>query len=173
VLQLTRVLFALVLVAVGTLLDGVPFGDSGFGAANAAPAPPVPAPVLASEKQFLVAHQEADPRFITSIERVGACKVTTPPFTEGIRFPWQLYPKESVDRHEEGTVQMELILDPDWCVRKATIIQSTGYWRLDGVSLTYMMTVKFMPKPETIKQKDGEPTVVIRLGWGESQRKKR
>jgi hypothetical protein len=48
-------------------------------------------------------------------------------------------------------------------VRKATIVQSTGYWRLDNVTLAYVMTVKYMPKLEVIKQKDGEPTVVIRL----------
>ena len=100
------------------------------------------------EKQFLIARQEADPRFITSIERVGPCKVATPPEPKGIRVPWQLYPKESVDKHEEGTVSMELRLDPEWCVRKATIVQSTGFWWLDGVSLTYMRTVKYMPKPE-------------------------
>jgi TonB family protein len=127
--------------------------------------------VPASEKQFRIAHQEADPRFITSIERVGPCKVTTPPET-GIRVPWQLYPKASVDKHEEGTVIVELKLDPEWCVRKATIVRSTGFWRLDGVSLDYMMTVKYMPKPEVIKQKDGEPTVTVKLGWGASQGKK-
>jgi hypothetical protein len=149
-----RAMFVLVSIAVGTLFGGIPFTTS------------------ATEKQFLVAHQEADPRFITSIERVGPCKVTTPPFTEGIRFPWQLYPKESVDKHEEGTVIMELKLDPDWCVRKATIVQSTRYWRLDGVSLTYVMTIKYIPKPETIKEKDGEPTVTVKLGWGASQGKK-
>jgi TonB family protein len=125
-----------------------------------------------AEKQFLIVRQEADTRFITSIERLGPCKVTAPPETKGIRVPWQLYPKESVDRHEEGTVIIELRLDPDWCVRRATIVQSTGFWRLDGVSLSYMMTVKYMPKPETIKQKDGEPTVTVKLGWGASQGKR-
>jgi len=124
------------------------------------------------EKPFLITRQEADSRFITSIERVGPCKVTAKPETKGIRVPWQLYPKESVDRREEGSVIMELTLDPDWCVRKATIVQSTGFWRLDGVSLGYMMTVKYMPKPETIKEKDGEPTVTVKLGWGASQGKK-
>jgi TonB family protein len=94
-----------------------------------------------------------------------------PPETKGLRTPWQLYPKESMDKHEEGTVTMKLKLDPDWCVRKATIVQSSGYWRLDGVSLSYLMTVKFNPKPELIKQKDGGPTITIRLGWGESQGK--
>ena len=54
----------------------------------------------APEKHFLVAHQEADPRFITSIERVGPRTVTTAPFTEGLSFPWQI-PKESLDKHEE------------------------------------------------------------------------
>jgi outer membrane biosynthesis protein TonB len=78
-----------------------------------------------------------------------------------------------VDKHEEGTVMVELILDPDWCVRKATIVQSTRYWRLDNVTLAYVMTVRYMPKPEAIKQKDGEPTVIIKLGWGASQGKNR
>jgi outer membrane biosynthesis protein TonB len=129
------------------------------------------APPPRRKKQFLIERQEADPRFITSIERVGPCKVTAPPETAGIRVPWQLYPKESVEKHEEGTVTIELRLDTGWCVRKATIVQSTGFWRLDGVSLSYLMTVKYMPKPEVIKQKDGEPTVVVRLGWGASQGK--
>jgi outer membrane biosynthesis protein TonB len=123
----------------------------------------------APETPFLITRQEPEPRFITSFERVGLCKVTAPPETKGIRVPWQLYPKESVDRHEEGSVIIELKLDPDWCVRKATIVQSTGFWRLDGVSLGYMMTVRYMPKPETIKEKDGEPTVLVKLGWGASQ----
>ena len=100
----------------------VQFSCATLEVANAADAP-VPSP----EKPFLVAHQEADSRFITSIERVGPCKVTAPPETKGIRVPWQLYPKESVDRHEERTVIMELKLDPDCCVRKASIVQSTGY----------------------------------------------
>jgi len=108
---------------------------------------------------------------ITSIERVGPCRITAPPETKGFRVPSQPYPKESVDKHEEGTVIMELKLDPEWCVRKATIVQSTGFWRLDRVSLSYMMTVKYMPKPETIKQTDGEPTVTFKLGWGASQGK--
>ena len=116
-------------------------------------------------------HGQADSRFLTSIERVGACKITTPPETGGIRVPWQIYPQYSVDKHEEGTVTLELIFDPDWCVRKATIVQSTGYWRLDNVTLAYLMTVKYVPKPEVIKQKDGEPTTVVRLGWGASQGK--
>jgi TonB family protein len=127
----------------------------------------------ADDKQFLVTHSQADSRFLTSIERVGKCKVTTPPETKGIRFPWQLYPKESVDRHEEGTVTVELVLDAEWCVRKAMIVQSSGFWRLDNVTLVYVMTIKYMPRLETIKQKDGEPTVVIRLGWGASQGKKK
>jgi TonB family protein len=133
--------------------------------------PEVASATDAAEKQFLIVRQEADPRFITSIERVGPCRITAPPETKGFRVPWQLYPQESVDKHEEGTVIMELKLDPEWCVRKATIVQSTGFWRLDRVSLSYMMTVKYMPKPESIKQTDGEPTVTFKLGWGASQGK--
>ena len=77
----------------------------------------------------------------------------------------------SVYQKEEGTIVLELILDSDWCVRKATVVQSTGYFRLDNVTLEYVMKVKYKPKPESIKQKDGEPTIVIKLGWGASQEK--
>jgi hypothetical protein len=159
-----RLLFVLSLVIVNPLCSAT------LEVASAADAS-APVSVPAPEKPFLIARQEADSRFITSIERVGPCKVTAKPETKGIRVPWQIYPKESVDKHEEGTVIMELKLDPDWCVRKATIVQSTRFWRLDGVSLAYMMTVKYMPKPETIKEKDGEPTVIVKLGWGASQGK--
>jgi TonB family protein len=124
---------------------------------------------VAAENQYLSTHQEANSRFLTSIERVGSCQVKTPPEVGGIRVPWQLYPQESVDNHEEGSVIVELIFDADWCVRKATIVHSTKYWRLDNVTLAYLMTVKFRPKPERIKQKDGEPTIEVKIGWGASQ----
>ena len=42
---------------------------------------------------------------------------------------------------------------------------------MDNVTLAYVKTVKFLPKPETIRQKDGEPTVVVRLASGASQGK--
>jgi hypothetical protein len=68
----------------------------------------------AADKQFLVAHNAADPRFLTWIERVGACRITTRPETNVIHFSELLYPRESVEKHEEGTVTVELILDADW-----------------------------------------------------------
>lgn len=122
----------------------------------------------AEETSYLLAHQEADPRFLTSIERIGPCRVSTPPVS-GIRVPWQIYPKESVANHEEGSVIMELVLDADWCVRKATIVQSTEYWRLDKVSLEFAMSVRYQPDPKILKLKDGNPTVVVKWGWGASQ----
>ena len=122
-------------------------------------------------EQFLKSHNPADSDFLTSIERVGPCTISTPPVA-GIRVPYQLYPPWSVQFHEEGTVQMELVFDEDWCIRKASIVQSTGFWRLDEVSLKYMMTVKYQPKPGSIKMKDGSPTMVVKLGWGASQGKK-
>jgi len=125
----------------------------------------------ASEKPFLLTHKEGDSKFLTSIERFGPCTISTPAVTH-VRVPWQLYPQKSVQNHEEGTVRMELIFDGDWCVRKATIVQSTGHWRLDEVSLSYMMTVKYMPNPEGIIVKDGESTLIVKIGWGASQGKK-
>lgn len=76
-----------------------------------------------------------------------------------------------MDKHEEGTLTVEVTLDSDWCVRKASIVKSSGYWRLDRVSLSYMITVKYQPKPESIKIKNGEPTTVVKIGWCGSQGK--
>jgi hypothetical protein len=124
---------------------------------------------IQSDDQVVVSHNPADPRFITSIERVGQCHKTTSPSIGGLRIPWQIYPKQSVDEHEEGSVIVELAFDAGWCIRKATIVESTGFWRLDNVTLVYLMKVRFTPKLVSIKQKDGEPTLVIRLGWGASR----
>lgn len=54
-------------------------------------------------------------------------------------------------------------------MRKVTVVKSTGYWRLDAVSLEFAIKLKWMPsKPLMI---DGEPTVEIPIGWGASQGK--
>jgi outer membrane biosynthesis protein TonB len=155
-------LFTLAFIAVGNSSASVQSGSSPESTAVAAPE---------TETKYLVTHQEVDPRFITSIERIGPCTVPGPPaLTNVIRVPWQIYPKESVEKHEEGTAKIQLIFDPDWCVRKATIIQSTKYWRLDSVSLRFAMTIKFMPKVTQFI--DGEPTVTIPIAWGASQGKR-
>jgi hypothetical protein len=125
------------------------------------------------DDRVVVMRRESDIRFMTSIERVGECHIKTPPGENGLRFPWQLYPKESMDKHEEGRVTFELVFDTNWCVRKATIVNSTGFWRLDNVTLVYLMTVRYAPKPEQIKEKDGEPTMIMSLGWGASQGKRK
>jgi TonB family protein len=122
--------------------------------------------------RFLVMHQVADPRFIDAIERVGDCKIPGDPLpVSKLHVPYQLYPAESVTLHEEGTIMMLFIFDRDWCVRKASIVQSSGYWRLDAVSLKFAMTLKF--KPLVIKQYvDGEPAIQFPISWGASQRKR-
>ena len=132
---------------------------------NSADAMPVPN----TEAKYLISHNEADQRFITSIERVGPCTLPGAPLTTAyVRVPYQLYPAESVSNHEEGTVKMQLIFDSDWCVRKATILESTKFWRLDGVSLLWAMKIKWKPE-KTQSTADGEPTVTIPIGWGASQ----
>jgi TonB family protein len=122
------------------------------------------------ESQFLVTRQESDPHFITSIVRSGPCKLPGPPLTASqIRIPWQLYPSESAQHHEEGTVKMKLTLDPDSCVSKATILQSSGFWRLDEISLEFVMTLKIAPKATILD--DGQPTIIFPIAWGASQRR--
>jgi hypothetical protein len=90
--------------------------------------------VLAADKDdahYLVVHQEADSRFISTIERVGDCKIRGAPLPA-------------------SRIRMLLIFDGEWCVRKAFVVQSSGYWRLDEVLLNLAMTMKF--KPSVIEQ---------------------
>lgn len=117
-----------------------------------------------AEKQFLLVHKKSDPRFLTSIERAGPCTISSDPVSE-VRVPSEIYPQESVDKGETGVARMELVFDAGWCVRRATIIKSTGYWRLDQASLSYLMTVRYKPDPEAIKIKDGESTLAVTLEW--------
>ncbi len=126
-------------------------------------------PVPNTQTKYLMAHNEADQRFITSIERIGSCTLSGPPLrTAQLRVPYQLYPAVSANNHEEGTVKMQLIFDSDWCIRKATIIESTTFWRLDNVSLQWAMKIKWKPE-KTLSTADGEPTVTFPIGWGASQ----
>ena len=121
--------------------------------------------------QLFGGHLESDPRFITYIERNGPCTVPGPPRdTAHLIVPYQLYPAESVQRQEEGTVVMEFIFDSGWCVRKVTIVKSSKYWRLDYVSLKWAMNLRWAPK-KTLFTADGEPMVTIPIGWGKSQTK--
>ena len=85
--------------------------------------------------------------------------------------PYQLYPKESAQNHEEGTVKLQLIFDPDWCVRKAIVVESSKYWRLDYVSLQWAMAIRWSPK-EPLLTSEGEPTITIPVAWGASQGKR-
>jgi outer membrane biosynthesis protein TonB len=145
--------FALVLI--GTLIAGGKFGGATLVMAG---------PAADSEKQFLMTHREADSRFLTSIERVGPCEISSDPVSQ-VRVPSEIYPKESVDLGETGTVQVELAFDDFWCVRKTTIVKSTGYWRLDQASLSFLMTVRYKPDPKAITIKDGQSTLAVKLEW--------
>jgi outer membrane biosynthesis protein TonB len=131
----------------------------------------VPAAALDDDAQYVAARRGSDPHFITSILRLGACKLPGAPLTASqIRIPWQLYPPESMRLHEEGTVKMKLVLDSDSCVSRATIIQSSGFWRLDAVSIKFVMTLKIAPKATILD--DGEQTIIFPIAWGASQRHK-
>jgi len=122
--------------------------------------------------KYLETRQVTDPRFITSVERTGPCTLRGPPVeNRPLMVPYQLYPPESLRRHEEGTVKVQLIFDSNWCVRKAIVVESSTYWRLDQVSLQWAMFVKWTPS-KTLLTPEGEPTVTIPVAWGESQDKR-
>jgi hypothetical protein len=122
-------------------------------------------PDISDPGEYAVTRQAPDPRFITSIEKIGKCPLRGAPLTTGmIRVPWQLYPQQSIAGNESGIVRMQLIFDTDWCVHKASIVQSTGYWRLDHVSLRWAMGLKW--KPSTTSLVDGQPSVTFPIQWG-------
>ena len=68
-----------------------------------------------------------------------------------------------MENHEVDKVVMQFIFDPDWCVRKATILQSSGYYLLDNVSLEFAMMVKY--SFNVVNRVDGEPTITIPIVW--------
>ncbi len=133
---------------------------------------PAKNPVPDPDAQYFIARQVTDRRFMTSIERAGPCTLPGPPVEGGrVKVPYQIYPQESLLRHEEGTVKLQLIFDSNWCVRKAIVVESSKYWRLDEVSLQWAMFIRWSPT-KTQLTAEGEPTVTIPIGWGASQDKR-
>jgi len=113
---------------------------------------------------YMETESPKNPRFITSTTRLTACTI---PHDTDIRQMGMLYPQYSREHHEEGKVVMQFTLDADRCVRKATILQSSGYYRLDKASLDFAMNIKF--PPATIKNittfDDGRPTFTFPMVW--------
>lgn len=119
---------------------------------------------LDDKTAYLLTKREDNVSFVTAIARLTACKIPGPPGTlEGVQRPEQWYPVEAIQLRQQGRVVMELIFDPDWCVRKATIIQSSGFFRLDNASLEFAMSLKFTFKVTTLT--DGQPTVEFPVEW--------
>jgi TonB family protein len=118
----------------------------------------------AADTMYMEAKQLRDTRFITSISRLTACKITR---ETDLRLMMPLYPLDSRKHHEEGKVIMQLVIDSDSCVRKATILQSSGYYRLDKASLDFAMSIKVPASMlRNIKSfDDGQPTFAIPIVW--------
>lgn len=124
---------------------------------------------LPEEPHYWVTRRADDPRFIISMARIYKCQLPGVAKPDRLlRVPAELYPEESIRRREEGTVELELLFDDDWCVRKATVLESSGYFRLDEVSLQYAMHLKI--KFEVKERIDGQPVYRIPIRWGASQR---
>ncbi len=118
----------------------------------------------ANGTEYIETKQPHDRRFITSVARLTTCKIGG---ETDIRHLVPPYPPDSRWHHEEGKVVMQLTLDPDSCVRKATILQSSGHYRLDKASLGFVMTLKFPPamvgRIKTFD--DGLPTFAFPMVW--------
>jgi hypothetical protein len=117
-----------------------------------------------------VTRRADDPRFVVSMARMYKCQLRdlgTMTKYDALRVPAELYPKESLRLHEEGTVMLELLFDDDWCVRKATVLESSGFFRLDEVSLQYALQLRF--HFEVKDRVDGQPMVRLPIAWGAGQ----
>jgi TonB family protein len=113
------------LACVGVLI----FGDAAISS-----------PSQADDTLYLETKKPGDTRFITTIARLTACKIDR---ETDVRSMVPLYPEDSKKHNEQGKVIMQLVIDSDSCVRKATILQSSGYYRLDKASLDLTMNLKF------------------------------
>ena len=62
---------------------------------------------------------------------------------------------------------MRFVIDKDACVRKASVVKSSGYFRLDKASLDFAMNLKFPPSvvAQMKKLDDDEPTVDFPMVW--------
>ena len=113
---------------------------------------------------FLEAKQPQDPRFVTGITRLTTCKLV---FEMDPHYSMPPYPVESRKNREQGRVVMQFHVDADRCVRKATIVESSGFFRLDKASLDFAMSVKLPASLlSTLKTvDDGELTFKIPVVW--------
>jgi TonB family protein len=118
----------------------------------------------ADDTVYVETKQPGDKRFVTAITRLTACKITLVTNTRVLVPP---YPPDSRKHHEEGKVVMQFIIDSDSCVRKATILQSSGYYRLDKASLEYAMNLRFSPSMLSKLKSfdDGQPTFAFPIVW--------
>ena len=115
--------------------------------------------------QYQETHRSDYSEYMASITRLTVCKI--PGAGSLPSLPSGFYPEQSRRQHEEGKVIMQFIFDAESCVRKATIVQSSGHYRLDNASLKFAMTLKF-PAATTSKLKnfvDGQPAVVFPIVW--------
>jgi len=118
----------------------------------------------ADDTAYMETKQPRHAHFITAITRLTACKIAR---ETDVRQMVPLYPPESRRLHEAGKVIMQFIIDSDSCVRKAVILQSSGYFRLDKASLDFAMNLKFprsmLSNIKTVD--DGQPTFAFPMVW--------
>ncbi len=136
------------LAFVGALI----FGDTAFSS-----------PPQADDTMYIETKRQRDTHFITAVTRLTTCKITG---DTDFRDLVPLYPSDS-RKHEQGKVIMQFVIDSDSCVRKATILQSSGYYRLDKASLEFAKNLKFSPSMlSKIKSfDDGRPTFAFPIEW--------
>ena len=105
-----------------------------------------------------------DTKFVTSITRITRCQIAEAHNPRELALP---YPVEAQKHKEQGKALLQLIIDSDLCVRKATILLSSGYYRLDKSGLDFAMNLKFPTSMLTNFKTldDGQLTFQMPLVW--------
>ncbi len=73
------------------------------------------------------------------------------------------YPSKSQRRGWQGTVQLELTVDPAGVVREVEVVRSSGHRSLDEAARRTLQTWRFLPGPEGSKTQQVQRRVEFRL----------
>jgi hypothetical protein len=118
----------------------------------------------ADSTRYMETLRPDDTKFVTSITRITKCQIAEAHNPRELALP---YPVDAQKHKEQGKALLQLIIDSDFCVRKATILLSSGYYRLDKSGLDFAMNLKFPTSMLTNFKTldDGQLTFKMPLAW--------
>ncbi len=109
-----------------------------------APPKPVEAPTPPATPPSGTPQGESKPQAPTQGPPPNQPEMVTSVAYDG-RGPQPVYPQSSRSQREEGRVMVLVVINTDGTIEKATVVQSSGYSRLDQAALDALRRVHFKP----------------------------